>query len=136
MSYKTFRLFLMEEEKCAIYSHQQLADLEKFADRLLEKFGLDIEFSKHFGERMSDTRNSPCIKLTELQQLFKKISRDKGQKIKQVEDAEAVLEDAQKNLNLPIVIFHKNGELEITLKTIMRKKNFSTSNQKVVYESH
>lgn len=123
MQYKKFSQFLFEnKEKCTIYSQQQISDLEKFADRLLEKYGIDIEFSKHFGERMGDTRNNPCLKLSELQQFFKKVNSDHGEKIKKIDDKEAVLQDIQKDLNMPIVINHNGNELEITLKTIMRKK--------------
>ena len=120
LDFKTF--FIEQTEKCTIYSHSQLNDLRKFADRLLEKFGIDIEFTSHFGDRLSDTRNDPCIKLAELQQLFKKISKDQGHKIKAVSDPEAVLVDLHANLNLPFVVTHKNGELVVTLKTVMRKK--------------
>lgn len=46
---KTFLEFLTEES-CVIYTAQQLSDLEKFADKLLAKWNIDIEFTKHFGE--------------------------------------------------------------------------------------
>lgn len=61
---------------------KQLNDLEKFGDRLLKKFNIDIEFTRHFADRMNDTRNSPAIKVTELQRLFKKIAKNKGKGIK------------------------------------------------------
>lgn len=91
---KTFLEFLTEES-CVIYTSQQLSDLEKFADKLLAKWSIDIEFTKHFGERMGDSRNDPCIKLAELQQLMKKIDKDKGKKIKAHAEGEAVLVDLQ-----------------------------------------
>lgn len=47
---KTFLEFLTEES-CVIYTAQQLSDLEKFADKLLAKWNIDIEFTKHFGGR-------------------------------------------------------------------------------------
>lgn len=130
---KTFEQFLTEED-CTIYTAQQLKDLEKFADNLLAKQGIDIEFTKHFGERMSDSRNHPCIKLAELQQLMKKIDKDKGKKIKSLPEGEAVLVDLQKELNLPFVIdIDKDGEFTLTLKTIMRKKDFKTPDKKIEY---
>ena len=106
---------------------KQLADLEKFGDRLLNKFDIDIEFTKHFADRMNDKRNKPAITVSELQRLFKKIAREKGKNIKKHGDAEVVLKDMQSDLNLPIVVDFKNGEFEVTNKTIMRKKDFKTS---------
>ena len=131
---KTFSEFLTEKQSCILFSRKQIEDLEKFADRLLNKFGIDVEFTRHFADRMGDSRNDPCIGLAELQKLFKKIQRDKGAKIKAVQDGQAVLVDLQKDLNLPFVLEPDGDEFELTLKTIMRKPNFATSNQKVTYE--
>src|SRR6056300_956024 len=81
-------------------SQKQIKDLEVFADRLLNKFDIDIEFTRHFADRMNDARNNPEIKVAELQQLFKKIAKQKGANIKQNPDTEVVLKDMQKDLNL------------------------------------
>ena len=113
---------------------KQLNDLEKFGDRLLKKFNIDIEFTRHFADRMNDTRNSPAIKVTELQRLFKKIAKNKGKGVKQHGDAEAVLKDMQSDLNLPVVVNYKDGEFEMVNKTIMRKKGFKTSSPVIQYE--
>jgi hypothetical protein len=133
---RTFTEYLLEKSECTIYTTAQLKDLEKFADGLLSKWGIDIEFSKHFGDRMGDSRNDPCIKISELQQLFKKVDKDKAKKIKaHSKDGEAVLVDLQKSLNLPFVIDVEKDEFVITLKTIMRKTDFKTPDEKVVYEN-
>ena len=114
---------------------KQISDLEKFGDRLLDKFGIDIEFSKHFADRMNDDRNNPEIKVAEIQALFKKIARKKAVNIKKHKDSEVVLKDIQKDLNLPVAIkTGKDGELDVVHKTIMRKKNFKTPNPVVQYE--
>jgi len=112
-------------------SQQQLGDLEKFADRLLAKFKIDVEFTRHFADRMNDARNNPPITVGELQKVFKKIASTKGAEIRQNPDIEAVLKDIQSDLNLPIVInYDKNkDEFEVVNKTIMRKKNFGTSSK-------
>lgn len=115
-------------------SKKQIADLERFGDRLLNKFDIDIEFTRHFADRMNDRRNNPEIRVSEIQQLFKKIARNKGMKIKNVKGAEAVLKDLQSDLNLPIVVKFKNGEFEVINKTIMRKSNFRTRNKTIRYE--
>lgn len=116
-------------------SQKQLNDLEKFGDRLLAKYDIDIEFTRHFADRMNDSRNKPEIKVTELQKLFKKIAKEKGRNIKKHGDSEAVLKDMQSDLNLPVVINYKNGEFEVVNKTIMRKKDFKTTSPEVKYES-
>ena len=114
-------------------TQKQLEDLEKFADRILDKFEIDVEFTKHFLDRVNDNRNDPEITVSELQKLFKKIKQNKGEKIKSVEDMEAVLRDMQTDLNLPVVVDFVDGEFEVTHKTIMRKKNFKTSNKVIRY---
>ena len=112
-------------------TQKQLQDLEKFGDRLLAKFKIDIEFTRHFADRMNDARNKPAITVAELQKVFKKIAKRKAVEIRKNPDSEAVLKDMQADLNLPIVInYDKNkDEYEVVNKTIMRKKNFGTSDK-------
>jgi hypothetical protein len=125
-----------EADDCHLYTYNEVKDLEKFADRLLNKYGVDIEFTRHFGERMSDQRNKPCIKISELQQMFKRIEANKAEKMRKQKDGEYVIVDLQKDLNLPVVIEYKRGTgFEVRVKTIMRKKNFMTTNTKVTVES-
>ena len=116
-------------------TQKQISDLEKFADRLLDKFGVDVEFTRHFADRMNDERNKPAISVAELQKLFKKIAKNKAKDIKQNANSEAVLKDMQADLNLPVVIkFNRDKEeFEVVNKTIMRKKNFATSNKVITY---
>jgi len=115
-------------------THKQIDDLEKFGDRLLKKFDIDIEFTKHFADRMNDVRNNPEIKISEIQKLFKKIQKMKGVQIKKHGDMEVVIKDLSKDLNLPVAINYKDGEFEVVNKTIMRKKNFKTSNKVLSYD--
>jgi hypothetical protein len=115
-------------------SQKELQDLEKFADRLLNKFDVDIEFTRHFADRMNDKRNKPAITIAELQRLFKKMAQNKGKKIKKMGNREAILKDMQSDLNLPVVINWKNGEFEVVNKTIMRKKAFKSPDPELKYE--
>jgi len=116
-------------------SQKELNDLEKFADRLLNKFDVDIEFTRHFKDRMNDKRNKPAISVDELERLFKKMADNKGKKIKKHGNSEAILKDMQSDLNLPVVINWKNGEFEVVNKTIMRKKAFKSPDPELKYES-
>lgn len=124
---------LLEENQCALISKSDIKELEKFADQLLDQYGIDIEFTKHFGDRMSDERNTPCINIKELKDFFRKVYANKGAKLKGNVGIEAVVKDLQKSLNMPVVIEYKNGDVEVTFKTIMRKKNFTSPNRTIQY---
>jgi hypothetical protein len=125
---KSFRKHLEEE-----ISKQQLDDLEKFADRILAKFEIDVSFTRHFLDRVNDSRNNPEITVNELQKLFKKIKKAKGVNLKKYDGMEVVLKDLQSNLNIPVVVKFKDGEFEVTNKTIMRKSNFRTPDDIIKY---
>lgn len=114
-------------------TQQQINDLEKFADRLLKKFDIDVEFTRHFVDRVNDSRNNPDITVAELQKLFKKIQKAKGANIKKYPDMEVVLKDLQTDINIPVVVDFKDGEFIVTNKTIMRKKNFKTPDDTIGY---
>lgn len=116
------------------FTQKDVNDLEKFADRILKKYNIDVEFTRHFVDRLNDPRNSPAIKVSELQKFFKKIQRNKGQNIRNNPDVEAVLKDMSTNLNLPVVIKTKGDDsFEVTNKTIMRKKDFKTTSKVINY---
>lgn len=125
----------LSEEADVEITASKMKDFEKFVDRMFEKFKIDFEFTKHFGERMNDDRNSPKIKLKELADLIKKIYAKHGNPLKGQAGAELVVKDLQSDLNMPIVVKYdeKNDEIDIVAKTIMRKKNFSTPNPVVKY---
>jgi nicotinic acid mononucleotide adenylyltransferase/shikimate kinase len=125
---------MMEAEEVEITA-SKMKDFEKFVDRMFEKFKIDFEFTKHFGDRMNDDRNSPKIKLKELADLIKKIYAKNGNPLKGKPGAELVVKDLQSDLNMPIVVKYdeKNDEIDIVAKTIMRKKNFSTPNPVIKY---
>ena len=119
-------------------SQKQLNDLEKFADRLLKKFDVDVEFTRHFADRMNDKRNKPAITVAELQRVFKKIAKNKAKNIRQNPDSEAVIKDLQMDLNLPVVIKYDRNkdEFEVVNKTIMRKKDFKTTSKTITTEEN
>lgn len=113
-------------------SSEQLTLIEDYADKLFRELGLDVEFSKHFKERINDPRNPKPITAEELIGLFKKAYKKSGKKIAEMPPyAEAVLKDMMTDINTPFVIEYdrRNGELDLVLKTIMRKKNFMTTNE-------
>ena len=124
------------KQKNEDFTQKDVNDLEKFADRILRKYGIDVEFTRHFVDRLNDPRNSPEIKVSELQRFFKKIQKNKGRNIINNPDVEAVLKDMSTNLNLPVVIKTKGDDsFEVTNKTIMRKKDFKTTSKVISYEN-
>ena len=125
---------MMEDAQCALISQKDIKELEKFADTLLKDFGVDVEFTRHFGDRMSDDRNNPCITIGELKNFFRKVYANKGTKIKGNAGIEAVIKDVQTKLNMPVVIDRVGGgEVEVRFKTIMRKQNFTSPNRTIQY---
>ena len=54
------------------FTQRDVNDLEKFADRILKKYDIDVEFTRHFVDRLNDPRNSPEIKASELQDFLKR----------------------------------------------------------------
>jgi len=112
-----------------------LDQVEKYADRIFASLGIDVEFTRHFLDRVNDKRNVKQITPSELTRLFKQSYKKYGKKIAQLgPDAEAVINDMKTDINMPFVLNLKGGELELVAKTVMRKKNFQTSGPKMSFE--
>ena len=107
-----------------------LDDVEKYADKKLNP--LDIEFSKHFFDRVNDPRNDKEISTAELIGFFKRLSRNKNKFVEFLKKyQELVVKDSNTNINIPFV----NQVDQVIAKTIMRKQDFSTSNPTITLES-
>tara|TARA_X000000950_G_scaffold287041_1_gene397799 strand:+ start:3923 stop:4837 length:915 start_codon:yes stop_codon:yes gene_type:complete len=116
-------------------SKSDIDQIEKYADRLFASLNIDVEFTKHFMDRVNDARNKTQITPSELTRLFKQSYRKHGRKIKQLgPDAEAVLNDMQTDINMPFALKVDGNELDLVAKTIMRKKNFKTKGPKLSFE--
>ena len=115
-----------------------VAQLEKFADRLFGKVGIDVEFTRHFMDRVNDIRNQKPITMSELTRLFKQEYKRWGKPIAQMgPDSQAVMKDLQTDINLPFVLKwdDENNELDLIAKTVMRKADFKTPNKEFPVES-
>jgi hypothetical protein len=109
-----------------------LAEVEKYADKLFAKLDIDVEFTKHFKERVNDSRNGKPISSAELIALFRDTYKKHGKKIAEMPDgAQAVIKKMMNDLNMPFIFkWHsRNKEFDLVAKTIMRKKNFTTPNK-------
>lgn len=128
---KRFKSFIKE----GLITQSDLDQIEKYADRLFAAVGIDVEFTRHFMDRVNDTRNKQQITSSELVRLFKQSYKKYGKKIASLgDDAQAVINDMKTDINMPFVLnVTKDGELELVGKTIMRKKDFKTSNRKLSF---
>ena len=78
-------------------SKSDIDQIERYADRLFASLNIDVEFTRHFMDRVNDARNKTQITPSELTRLFKQSYRKHGKKIKNLgPDAEAVLNDRKR----------------------------------------
>lgn len=128
---KTFRQHLLSEQEI---TKQDLDGVEKYADRLYKAVGIDVEFTRHFLDRVNDARNKKQITVAELIRLFKQSYKKYGKKIAKLgPDAEAVINDMQTDVNMPFVLKWDGKELDLVAKTVMRKKDFKTPDTKLSF---
>ncbi len=126
---KSFSNFLLEEK----ITQKQLDDLEKVLDKLFSPVEINVEFTKHFMERVNDSRNGKDITIEELSNLYKKsYAKYKERFSKMTDGFEAVLADNQTKVNLPFVINYdrRNDDFDLIAKTVMRKADFKTDSSK------
>ena len=114
-------------------SKGELDQVEKYADKLFAAVGIDVEFTRHFLDRVNDERNKKPINTAELVRLFRLTYKKYGKKIpKMGPDAQAVIHDMETDINMPFVLnIDRSGMLDLVAKTVMRKKDFKTSNPKL-----
>ena len=125
---KKFKEYISEE-----ITKNDLNQIEKYADKLFAAVGIDIEFTRHFLDRVNDVRNKKLINSAELIRLFRLTYKKYGKKIaKMKSDAEAVITDMKTDVNMPFVInVDKKGMIDLVAKTVMRKKDFKPRNLKL-----
>lgn len=120
---KTYKEYITEK-----VSKQQVSDVEKFADKLFAKVGVDVDLSsKHFYERINDKRNDHEVTSAELVRLFRNLFKKHGKLIGGMTPGiQGVITEINSNNNLPFMIKYdkKNKELDITIKTFMAKPDF------------
>lgn len=120
-----------------LLTKHEINSLEKIADEWFEDYGIDVEFTKHFIERVNDPRNGKPISYEELENIFTQSAEKYGLKLSELPDNyQAVLFKLRNDINIPFVLNYddKNDEIDLVAKTIMRKKNFQTSNPKLALQ--
>lgn len=110
----------------------QLDQIERTLDKLFSKLGLDIEFTKHFLDRVNDVRNGTQITTDELIKVYDSLYNKHGIQLSKTDDEiEELIKSVSTDINIPINIDYnfRTKKIELTAKTIMRKKNFQSSNK-------
>jgi Asp-tRNA(Asn)/Glu-tRNA(Gln) amidotransferase C subunit len=112
-------------------SQTQLNQVEKYLDKLWAKVGIDVEFTRHFMDRVNDVRNGKPISPAELIKIYREIYKKYGKTISQLKSgAEILLKDMETDINVPVVLKWDGKEFDMISKTVMRKKNFKSSTKK------
>jgi len=120
--------FLIEDKQLNEMSQASFQSVKDYADKELDP--LDIEFTLHFFNRLNDPRNSTPITSDELIEFFKRLSYKKDQLIDFLKKyKEVVATDNRTDINIPL-IQQANSAIA---KTIMRKKDFQTTNPKIQF---
>ena len=119
-------------------SSGQLNQVEKYLDRVWAKVGIDVEFTRHFLDRVNDARNGKPISTAEVIKIFRLVYKKYGKHIASLPDGVNLLfKDMQTDINVPVVLRYdnKNKEIDMISKTVMRKKNFKSSTKKYAVEN-
>jgi hypothetical protein len=88
-------------------------------------------------DRVNDERNGKPITPAELTRLFKQEYKRYSKPIAQMgPEQQAVMKDLQTDINIPFMLKWDadNNELDLIAKTVMRKKDFKTSNREFAVE--
>ena len=110
----------------------EIDDIDDYADDALSP--LDLKIPPHFIDRVNDKRNRPEIETDELYDFFDKLSDEKDELEDMLDnDEEIVAVDSDTDINIPLTKDRRTPNT-VVAKTIMRKKNFATSNPKLVFE--
>lgn len=120
-----------------LVTQSEIDDVERIADEWFEEYNIDVKFTRHFLERMNDARNGKPISAEELEDIFTKTAEKYGEKLANLpDDFQAVLHSLRTDINLPFALNYdeKNDEIDLVAKTIMRKRNFQTSNPKLTLQ--
>lgn len=118
-------------------SRADLAALERVLDQMFAAAGIDIEFTKHFHDRVNDPRNVKQITIDELSGIFREVWRMHAKRLSKAKvNWPAIIQDVTSDIHIPVVIdMNQYGELELVSKTVMRKRGFTGKAQRLRVKS-
>ena len=86
-------------------SASQLNQVEKYLDKVWAKVGIDVEFTKHFHDRVNDARNIKPISTAEVIKIFRQVYKKFGKQISTLPDGINLLfKDMRSDINVPVVL--------------------------------
>ena len=107
-----------------------LKQIDHFADKKMSPDDIVIT-DKHFFDRLNDPRNGKDISQAELVGFFKRLSKHKGEFIEFLKKYNSVITtDKRTDINIP---FMRRANKQIVAKTIMRTKNFKSSDKRLEF---
>lgn len=119
-------------------TQQELNALERQLDRLFAAAEIDVEFTRHFLDRVNDARNGRQITVDELRRVYQAVWTQHRKAIEKADvDWVAIIRDLPTAINIPVVfdLDPRTGELQMVAKTIMRKRKFQGREQQLVTKS-
>ena len=110
---------------CEDISQRELNYVEQVADALWSNLGIDVEFTRHFLDRVNDERNGEPITAEELIAMLKKQYEAHGGTIKTMKQPDALMIDLLSQINIPFVVKQRDKKhKELVAATVMRTPNF------------
>ena len=107
-----------------------LKQIDHFADKKMSPDDIVIT-DKHFFDRLNDPRNGKDISQAELVGFFKRLSKHKDEFIEFLKKYNSVITtDKRTDINIP---FMRRANKQIVAKTIMRTKNFKSSDKRLEF---
>lgn len=134
----TFRQFLIEFDCSAerYVTQRELDELEQYLDQVWLAAGLDVDFTRHFVDRINDQRNQKQITVCDIEKIFLAAYKRYSQNIaKQKVNFQAVLKSVSTSINIPFVLDMVDGQLTLVSKTVMRKPDFKSMDKILTVES-
>lgn len=123
----TFKDYITELDNSEINS------LEDYLDKIFAVLKVDVEFSKHFKDRLKGRESE--LKQQSIKDSFNKLLKKYQERIVKSPDANAILQDMSNNINVPFVITKlKDGTYEMETFTIMKKRGFKPFDVKKLFK--
>jgi hypothetical protein len=107
-------------------SWNELKKLETVLDSMFKSAGLDIDFTKHFWERINGSRGyGGTVTIPEIQDAFRKTYDKYSAKISgHKADWKAIINDVSKQLNMPFTLKWDGRQKSMVMLTAMKKRDF------------
>ena len=126
------------DEAAGQVTKPQLDALERQLDALFRAAEIDIEFTRHFLDRVNDPRNGRPITIAELQRIYQAVwDQHRATLDKADVDWKVVIRDLPTQINIPVVLDYdtRTNRVELVAKTVMRTARFMAREPQLVVRS-